>query len=194
MTREAKILYFERPGPANTAEILNAAVERAVSLGVQHIVIASSTGATARLAMTAGEQKGYAGDWVVVGSHVGFREPGQSRMDEETRLELEERGARVFFGTHALSSVSRSFRLKWSGIDMTETIAEVFRLFSAGMKVCVEISIMAADAGLVPVDKDIVAIAGTGGGSDTALVLQAANMNRLFSLQIREIVGMPRQR
>jgi hypothetical protein len=194
MTREAKILYFERPGPANTTEILNAAVERAVQLGIRFIVVASSTGASARQAIATGREKGYQGQWIVVGSHIGFREPGQDRMDPAIRNEIETQGAKVFFGTHALSSVSRSFRLKWNGIDMTETIAEVLRLFSAGMKVCVEITIMAADAGLVPVNEDIVAIAGTGGGSDTALVVQPTNMNRLFNLQIREIIGMPRHR
>jgi uncharacterized protein len=194
LTREARILYFERPGPANTAEIVAAAVGRGVELGAGYIVIASSTGATAKQAMAVGAQLGYTGRWIVIGSHVGFREAGKSRMEEETRQELEASGATVFFGTHALSSVARSFRLKWSGIDMTETIAEVFRIFSAGMKVCVEITVMAADAGLVPVDEDIVAIAGTGGGSDTALVVKPTNMNRLFDLQIREIIGMPRQR
>ena len=40
--------------------------------------------------------------------------------------------------------------------------------------------------------QDIVAIGGTGGGADTAVVLRAANQNRFFNLKIREIIGMPR--
>ncbi|MCL4535323.1 MAG: hypothetical protein M1370_09230 [Bacteroidetes bacterium] len=190
--REAKTLYFDRPGPANTPIIVKAAVERALELDIGYILVASSTGATARQALAAGEAAGYRGQWVVIGSHVGFREPGRNRMDAATRRELEERGVHVFFGTHALSSVSRSFRLKWGGIDMLETIAEVLRLFSPGIKVCIEMSVMAADAGLVPVDQDIVAIAGTGGGADSSLVLRPANQNRFFELKIREIIGKPR--
>jgi len=192
MTREAKTLYFEQVGAVNTAEIVKAAVGRAIELGLGYIVLASSTGATAREALAAGEAAGYRGKWVVVGSHVGSREAGQNRMEEQARRELEAQGASVFFGTHALSSVSRSFRQKWGGIDMLETIADVLRRFCAGVKVCVEIAVMAADAGLVPVDQDIVAIGGTGGGADTAVVLRAANQNRFFNLKIREIIGMPR--
>ncbi len=192
MTREARTLYFDRPGTANSREIVQAAVERAIELGIDHILVASSTGATARLALEIGEGLGYTGKWVVIGSHVGFREPGQNRMDEETQEYLRKHGVHLFFGTHSLSSVSRSFRLKWGGIDMLETIAEVLRLFSAGLKVGVEMSVMAADAGLVPVDRDIITIAGTGGGADTSLVIRPANQNRFFNLKIREIVGMPR--
>jgi hypothetical protein len=60
-----------------------------------------------------------------------------------------------------------------------------------GTKVCVEITLMAADAGLIPVDKDIVAIAGTGEGADTALRILPANATRFFDLKIREIIAKP---
>ena len=35
-----------------------------------------------------------------------------------------------------------------------------------GTKVCVEITLMAADGGLIPIDKDAVAVAGTGKGAE----------------------------
>jgi hypothetical protein len=60
-----------------------------------------------------------------------------------------------------------------------------------GTKVCVEITLMAADAGLIPVDKDIVAIAGTGRGADTALRIKPANTARFFDLKIKEILAKP---
>ena len=63
-----------------------------------------------------------------------------------------------------------------------------------GIKVAVEISIMAADAGLIPTDREIIAIGGTGGGADSAVVLRAAHMNNYFDLEIREIIAKPRQR
>jgi hypothetical protein len=40
-----------------------------------------------------------------------------------------------------------------------ELIANVFRLMGEGTKVYVEISLMAADTGLIPVDRDIIASA-----------------------------------
>jgi len=51
---------------------------------------------------------------------------------------------------------------------------------------------MAADSGAVPVDEDIISIAGTGKGADSAIVIRAANQNRFFDLKVREIVAMPR--
>lgn len=50
---------------------------------------------------------------------------------------------------------------------------------------------MAADAGLILVDKDIIAIAGTGKGADTALRIRPANAAKFFDLKIREIIAKP---
>jgi len=73
-----------------------------------------------------------------------------------------------------------------------EIIAETLRMFCQGIKVCVEISIMAADAGLIPTDSEIIAIGGTAKGVDTAVVLKPANMGNFFDLRIHEIIAMPR--
>jgi hypothetical protein len=70
-------------------------------------------------------------------------------------------------------------------------MAKVLRLMGEGTKVCVEITLMATDAGLIPVDKDIVAVGGTGRGADTALRVHPANAARFFDLRIREIIAKP---
>ncbi|MBF0227435.1 MAG: hypothetical protein HQK76_18475 [Desulfobacterales bacterium] len=57
---------------------------------------------------------------------------------------------------------------------------------------CVEISIMAADAGVLS-GSDIIAIGGTGRGADTALVLGPANQSDFFDIRIREIICKPRE-
>lgn len=62
-----------------------------------------------------------------------------------------------------------------------------------GTKVCVEITLMAADAGLIPADEDVVAIAGTGNGADTALRIKPANTARFFDLKIKEVIAKPRE-
>jgi hypothetical protein len=62
-----------------------------------------------------------------------------------------------------------------------------------GTKVCVEVTLMAADAGLIPVDRDIIAIGGTGRGADTALRIYPANSAKFFDLKIREIIAKPRE-
>jgi hypothetical protein len=76
-----------------------------------------------------------------------------------------------------------------------EIIAETLKRFGTeGVKVAVEVAVMAADAGLVPTDREIIAVGGTGGGADTALVMKAAHMNNFFDLEVREIIAKPRQR
>jgi hypothetical protein len=70
-------------------------------------------------------------------------------------------------------------------------MANVLRRFGEGAKVCIEITMMAADAGLIPVDQDVVAIAGTGRGADTALRIHPANAARFFDLKIREVIAKP---
>jgi hypothetical protein len=61
-----------------------------------------------------------------------------------------------------------------------------------GMKVVIEISVMAADAGLVRTDEDIIAIGGSGRGADTAAVLKPVNSNDFFDLKVKEILCKPR--
>ena len=51
---------------------------------------------------------------------------------------------------------------------------------------------MAADAGLVRAGEPCIAIAGTGRGADTAVVLIPANAQDFFDLKIMEILAKPR--
>jgi hypothetical protein len=189
---ELTTLYFDRPGKSNLDDTLVAALRRAKTLGIGHVVVASTTGRTGLRTMELARELSYDGQIIVVTNHAGFKEPGVQLMPAEAVASLKESGAVVHTATHALSSAARSFRLKYGGIDMLETIAETLRLFGQGMKVCVELALMTADAGLVPVDRDIVTVGGSGGGADAAVVVRAANQNRLFDLKIREVIAMVR--
>lgn len=102
-----------------------------------------------------------------------------------------ENGAKLYTGTHALSSVERAIRKNFGTIQPLELIANTLRLMGEGTKVCVGITLMAADAGLIPVNRDIVAIAGATRGADTALRIKPANTSRFFDLKIREVIAKP---
>ena len=60
------------------------------------------------------------------------------------------------------------------------------------MKVAVEITLMAADAGLLDVSEEAIAIAGTDEGADTAIVIKPAYSRKFNELKIREILAKPR--
>ena len=50
---------------------------------------------------------------------------------------------------------------------------------------------MAADAGMIPADRDVVVIAGSSRGSDTAVIIKPANSRRLFDMVVKEIIAKP---
>ena len=185
---EKNIHYFENPGIENTDKLIELVKARKEELGINNIVIASASGSSGvKLA-----EKIENASIVNVTHHAGFR--GGDKIEVETKygLELEKRGVEIYAGSHALSGVGRGISNKFGGVTPVEVVAETLRMFSQGLKVCVEISIMAADAGLIPTDTEVIAIGGTGKGVDTAVVLSPAHMNNFFDLKIHEIIAMPR--
>ena len=60
------------------------------------------------------------------------------------------------------------------------------------MKVAVEIVLMAADIGLTRMDGEVMAIAGTGDGANTCIVVKPSYPRKFFELEIREILAKPR--
>jgi hypothetical protein len=189
------IVYFEKAGSQNTDDTIRLALERAKLLNIKHVVVASTSGATGVRAAIA--FAGTGAKVIVVGHHVGFSKPGQRELEEQYVRQLQEMGAAVVEATHALSGVERSITRRLGGASRVEAISEALRtVISVGTKVCVEISIMAADSGQVPVDgkTEIIAIGGTWDGADTACVIRPAHANNFFDLHVMEIVCMPREK
>jgi hypothetical protein len=180
-------VYFDQPGPANTAETIAAAVQRAEELGVRTLVVASTTGDTAeKLRAAVGERELRV---VCVTYHAGFKE-GDDTMPFERREQLRAQGIEVVIASHALSGVERSINNKFGTIGPVEIIAHAYRCFGQGIKVAVEIAVMAADAACAPTGEDIITLGGSGKGCDAALVLKAAHQNNFFDLRVREIIAM----
>jgi hypothetical protein len=184
---ERKVAYFQNAGKENTDALLRLVKEYVEKEGLKDIVVASTTGETGAKA-----SKIFKGYNVVVVTHCfGFQQPGENELKENYKREILENGAKLFAGTHALSSVERAIRKNFGTIQPLELIANTLRLMGEGTKVCVEITLMAADAGLIPVDRDVIAIAGTSGGADTALRIKPANASQFFDLKIKEVVAKP---
>ena len=51
---------------------------------------------------------------------------------------------------------------------------------------------MALDAGLIPHDKEIIVVAGSGRGADTAVIMHPAHANNILETKINEILCKPR--
>jgi len=187
----SQTLYFEAPGLKNTEALLKHAHNRAMELGLKKVVIASYAGRTMEEALKIFDPQEFT--LIAVTLAHGFAKPNESRFSEEMGKSLRERGVQVLTTTHAFSGVARGLATKHGGTYAGEIMADTLRMFGQGMKVAVEVALMAADAGLVRSDEDVVSIAGTAGGADTALVVQPANTNRCLELKVREVIAKPRQ-
>ncbi len=181
---EEKVVYFEEPGPGNTEATLRLAVERAKARGIKKVVLASTTGETARQAARLWAKSGIK-KIVVVPHQYGFMF-GQ-RFPAELVSELAKQGHVVHFGTMLFHTDGLY------GMNTPTIMANLLRTFCQGMKVCVEIVLMAVDGGHVDSGEEVVVVAGSGRGSDTAIVALAAPSTRLGELHITEIICKPLQ-
>ena len=189
---ELKTTYFDKPGgEENTGKTLAIAKQRADELGIKNIVVASTVGGTAVKAVDVFEDCK-----VIVVTHVeGFREPNSQELTDENRQIIDNKGGIILTTTHAFGGVQRALS-RGDGppaptLAMGDVIAMTLRTFGQGMKVCLEIGAMVADAGLVRVDEDIISIGGTGRGADTAVVMQASYVHHFFETRVKEILCKP---
>jgi hypothetical protein len=175
-------------GEVETVDIFPLVKKRADALGITTILVATTSGATGLRA--AEVFKGYS---VVVVTHShGFRERDKAELLPELREKIVAAGGRILTTTHAFGGVGRAVRKKFNTYQIDELIANTLRIFGQGTKVAVEIALMAADSGLISVQEDVISMGGTGEGADTALVLQAANVNSFFDVKVREVITKPR--
>ena len=179
---ERKIVYFEDIGPQNTEITFRSVKERLNEPGIEKIVMASTTGATARMANDYFKDTGI--KLIVI--------PHQYDFHRDVNLfplglikELRDAGHEVHFGT----MLFHTDQLYDSSIPTL--MANILRCFCQGVKVCFEIVMMAADAGLVSKGEKVIAIAGTGRGADTALVMQASSSQNMKKLRVNEIICKP---
>lgn len=187
--------YFDTPGPANTLDAAQFAIGRAKELKIQTIIVASTSGRTAEIFHEA--MKGSQLNLVVVTHVVGFSKPGEWEFSKDIARRLSKEGVKIVTGTHTLSGLERALSRspKVGGGSRTEAIAEALRrIVAVGLKVAVECVLIAADQGIIGVEKEVVAVGGTASGADTVCVIRPAHTANFFDLQVREIVAMPRVR
>jgi uncharacterized protein len=187
---ELRTILFETQGEQNTDATLKIARERAEALGIQQVVVASSHGSTACKAQAVFaplEVK-----LIAVSICHGWESEGWTMKPSE-RKALEELGIVVVTGIHALGDgVGSAFSDKHGVRTAEEIVRDTLYRFSQGMKVAVECLLMAADAGLLDMSREVIAIAGTGSGADTAIVCKPAYPRTFQQLEIREVLAKPR--
>ncbi len=178
---------FNRPGYKNTKKALEIMLEGVEKYKVNEVVVASTYGDTGLAAAKLLKGKGV--QLIVVTHNYGFKTPGTLEMTPKTRNELESLGARVYTGTMPFRNIGTAIRDKQTYCQQ-DLIANTLRLLGQGIKVCVEIAMMASDAGLVGTN-DIITVAGTARGADTVALVHPAPSNHLFDVKVRDILAKP---
>ncbi|MTI96867.1 MAG: hypothetical protein FH749_15565 [Firmicutes bacterium] len=179
-------VYWNAPGVENTEYTCRLAVERAAELGIEQIVVASNTGYTADFLLHK------ISNLVVVTHQVGFREPGEDEMGSGKREELTKQGVKIVTASHLFGNVDRAVSNKFGGLYPGGIVAHTLRTFGQGTKVCMEIAVMALDAGAISYGKEVIAIGGSRRGADTAMVLTPEHAKDIFDTQVHELICKPR--
>ncbi len=182
-------MLWDRGGKENTDATVEAALAAAREREIGNLVVASNTGATLRRLLQL-DTEGLS--LTCVTHQVGFKKPGVDEMGAEVRAELAGQGVNVLTATHLLGGVDRALRLRFNGYYPPEIIADSLRMFGHGVKVCVEIAVMAVDAGAIPHGEDVVCVGGRATGADTACVVRPAHSLAFFDTRVLEVLCRPR--
>jgi len=191
--------YFSVCGQINTEKTLELAIQRTRELNIKKLVVASETGLSALKA--AKMLKDSKINLIVVTSAAGTKIEntviGNLRIGISNKKiwdQLEESGARIVRATDPFYNIGVC--LEHKGVPTLATLIRLcLGIISSGTAVCVAATLMATDNGLLSEGEEVVAVAGSWVGLDTALVVQATNSINLLkarAMQIREIICKPR--
>lgn len=189
---DERVLCFE-PGEGyqkTTRAVIECVGEYLKAHRIEHVVAASSRGYTG--AQLAALRKTHPKlNLVAVKMATGVDAIHKVVFDEKHRKTMQANGITLIGGTHAITGgLDRALRDSLGGWSANNIVAETLYLFSQGMKVCVEVIAMAVDAGAVPKGAEVIAMAGTGRGADTAIVATASGSTRLFEMDIHRVLAM----
>ncbi len=184
---EIRTKYFPEASQDLTSEVLKEVKSFLKTYtDIEDIVVATTKGPTGvAFAREFGPRS------IIVTHHTGFRKPNYNEINPEMKEQIRDLGARILTTTHAFAGVARGIRNALNTYSTTEILAYAYRTFGQGTKVCAEIAMMAADAGLVPVDRDVICVGGTGYGADTAWLVRPTNTNTFTSLKMRACICKP---
>jgi hypothetical protein len=186
---EGRILYFEKKGTVNTDRTLEIALACCEDKGIKKVVVASSTGKTA---LRLHEKAKPSVEIIAVTYGAGSKYREEVEEFNRNRETLAKKGIQTVRGLQGLSAAERAFENKYkSGLLPLNIVADTLRMFSQGMKVCLEVALMAAEAGFITPDEEVVVVGGSGTGADTAVIMKPAYAASMFDTKFKAILCMP---
>jgi hypothetical protein len=199
------IRSFAHYGPENTGEVIDAILERLQEKDINTIVAGSSTGETAiKIAQRVQEAQPPVRVIAVCDPPWAIgKVPKAGRISPDNKARLTALGADVVdtvpYASRAYSTGSSNN--VYEALDLLVVAFDAFRMVGGnGLKVAIEVALMATNGGAIPPGQEVIAVAGTGNGLDTAIVMKTAYSIDIFSSdptdrpEVREILAMPREK
>lgn len=180
--------YFKKSDEETTEVLLEFIFQRARETSIKDVVIPSTSGAVAKLAI---ERVPESLRLVVVTHSVGFKKADHSEFDPAVGSLYEGTRHAILTTTHLFRGLDAAFSKTSGGAYPPQVFAGALRLFGQGTKVAVEIAMMASDAGLVSVEDWIVSTGGTGHGLDTAYIIKGCHSHDLSAFKFGQLLAIP---
>ncbi len=184
-----KITYFSKTCAENTGKAIELALERAREGDIRKVVIATSSGDTGLKAYEAFKDTDIEVIPVLLNAGSKYSAPGGGWTKNKSRYD--KLGLKYIQGIQAFSGVERAVNARWGTVGPALLMSDALRIPCEGFKVCVEVTLMAADSGFVVPDEKVIAIAGTGRGADTVMVVKPAYSGQFFDFAVNEILCKP---
>ncbi|MCR4405178.1 MAG: hypothetical protein NUW06_07915 [Candidatus Acetothermia bacterium] len=178
------VRYFASYGAKNTNGVIEAVAERLEEGEIKTVVVASSSGETA---IKLAEKVRDRAKRIICVSDPPW---GRERFPESPGISLENRAKLEALGVEIIdympyASVAYSWQASgnvYGVLDLLVMASDAFRMVGGnGLKVAIEVGLMATNAGKDAPGEEIIAAGGTGGGADTAIVMKAAFSCVIFS-------------
>jgi hypothetical protein len=213
------MIAFDRPGPANTKAVVDIAQDAASKC--DYVVVASITGDSAVqvaeritdkhiVCVTCPQGMHWRVDQMDTGVFAEIPELAQLRdewqreglesvpmtVTKEHKQRLDALDVPIVQGTIPFFGPSFSIRLHLEQTTALDVIAKTLELISPGTLVGLECVLMAVDAGAIPEGEEVLALAGTERGLDTAWIIKSSASANLFhpakGCRFVELLAKPR--
>jgi hypothetical protein len=178
MSQRAEIVYFDRPGPRNTDELMGIIAKRLARGDVRHVAVATTSG---RTALRAAELIHVPGVQIAAIAFQSEYWPDHGKPDEKVVKQAEARGVKFI--------PDQPKAKYWHEVNGES--ADSLRKFGQGIKVALESIMMAVETGLIPSGVKTIGVGGTAKGADAAVVATAAGPDNLGRLFVHEILAKP---
>lgn len=171
-----------------TRETLSLAFSTAIREKIRNVLISSTTGFSADIALM--EVPDEVTLIIVTHSH-GYVNNGESEFPEALKNKVNETRHKLLTATHAFKGLEGYLQKKYGGISLSQSFADGLRLLSPGLKVLIEISIMACDSGLLTVGDFIVSCGGSHRGLDTSAIIKPTTSHHIDKFRFGRLISFP---